>query len=223
MSDNSVVSMSEFANTLLSTLEEMDEESPYGLRAYFKYVNQRDGYTRSKVKDETAITFGVAEKLFRRGMSAFAEVRYPDHVTRVIGSPGSRCDIVAHLGNDEFAWLEVKPYYAVWWDSDSIEESNKRKGSAKYISGLADDCTRKLSHLRQPQAAFVGALLVAFETESDRVDQRLVQRNVAKHVADWELGCQDESGSVWPSRLEGAPRELSFYTRCWFWWRESRR
>ena len=206
--------MSDFSRTLFTTLRQMDDDSPWGLRGFA--LHGSGGSKQTARSWEVTITKELAKRLSACGVPARPEVPYP---RTDITKAAARCDLVVRLGETEVLWIEVKHICTIWWRESDIDFRQPQRPDKKGSGLLAVDCD-KLNALHRPDATIVAAVLVAYETDEHATDLAYVKRMLVDKIPHWQGGHNQASGEVWPSKLKGAPPMHRFFTRSWLWWQE---
>jgi hypothetical protein len=182
-----------------------------GLFWYEGYWNSEP--TRGQVKGtEPAWTRRLAQVLpEREGIPCCEQVTYP-------GKAKQTCDLVIHTTGPKRLWIEVKGAFKSHWVKKgdltiyrkhllALDEPSWAK------DGSAAKDVKKLQLLQPADAAYIGILLIDFDTESYSMDGEIEQ---LRELVGLRSPLWDETVDQWEDRYESGRR-----VRCWFWWQQT--
>lgn len=192
-----------------------------GLRAFPEYF-QRSVLSLPAVDGswEPWITLAVADCLFRSGIPAFAEVKYP-----VSTRTSLWCDLVVPLGSTDFMWIECKCAFAkalkpLEEGGISVDYSGRLTRAGRWqqsLRGVHEDVT-KLERLKRPEASAVGILLIVLDDSARPLDLFNESSPLPSCLANWREVHQETKGMVWDD-LDPRRRALGFRESCRCWYR----
>ncbi len=165
--------------------------------------------TGHKLTEELLISWLLAKQLSTTGLSVVREQRYR----------GSReeCDLLVALADKMRFWIEIKLAWKNWLRNDGLKGfSSNYRG---YLFG--DESHRgtvhdfdKLERVRQPDAQWLGVLLIGFDSNEASMTSDIQELIDKKQLLarGWSLTSKDR----WADR-----RNTSFGISAWFWMREA--
>ncbi len=160
-------------------------------------IHQTEGLVRCK--QEKAWCRQIAANFFNRGITAFASVGYP--LSARVDNPcrPTECDLVINVAPREWFWIEAK---VIWKDSTS---------AAHYLAQEAVEDARKLDHLRRPEAAHVGLLMIGLDA-TKRSQYHLEHDVNGRYVRNAGI-------ASWQGRYYSLTPSGNYRVHLWFWWR----
>jgi hypothetical protein len=203
--------------TMFKCLRVMDKEaipnewgSTTGLSWYGGHA--RPDLTRPQT--EPLWTLRLTSLLKGEGFSASSEVRYPPQVS---GRRG-KCDLVVELDGGKTIWIEIKGAWKVWenketnqWIYRSYLLHPLEPGLDKNKSHTAALDVEKLRALTSVDAAYVGMLLIGFDSSTHRMDADM--RDLVR-LAKLDTGHWSETSTKWLDH-----HRKHNHVKCWFFCR----
>jgi hypothetical protein len=197
-----------YTDALSAALKAMDDESPFGLRGWVKYIGRH-------VQDEPAITRELCSRLTECDFRSRAP-RYPQ--------TGESCDIVSSLPGGGEVWVEAKLYYTFYFGNGdhsyeapipSHSEGHWRNQIRKLV---CVDCRGKL--LRLLPGREIAGLLLGFEMEdvplpnpSAKEIDEFLRSQMDEAIPGWRIHALSEQAG-WGKHIQDCVRPYKFVTHA---------
>jgi hypothetical protein len=206
------IAMHTIAPILFNLLRQMDAEAvptaagaPTGLNWYGGHIDTR--------QTEPAWSKRLVELLRKEGFTADCECRY-DKDSR------DRCDVVINLPEKGKFWIELKGAWKEYWRLKKNDFIYRSYLLHPLVAGLDESKShtvpldiKKLERLPRTEAAFVGVLLIGFDSDEAPMDA-----DAAELIAAAGLGLEPWSTAAtgWRDSHRTGGR-----VRCWFWYKKN--
>ena len=204
------MSITAVSERVFDCLRRMDCEATTIVKGAPTGLNWYGGYAGNR-QTEPQWSRRLVELLRADGLDAKRECRYP-------GLPRARCDVVIDLGAGETLWLEIKGAWKEYWRQQGNEWIYRSYLLHPLVAGLDKTKThtapldlKKLETLTRRDAAYVGMLLVGFDSDTAPMDADVAE---LVRLAGLEMQPWTTVSTGWPD-----PHRPGCRVRCWLWHR----